>query len=317
MNEAIDRIREAALANDAQAQWDLAVCYAQGNGVEQSGAKAFEWVCRAAENGHAGAADYVIDAYENGKEELGIQPDLDKLVEWADKLSENGCAAMRIKYAQLACNDATCKKVNISTAFERVAEFADKGNLLCMFCAAILGQTIGERNLKNSIYDCAHMNRVIKYVNMLDGTKYEIPEEEKASYWYDYGAILQNAKKKAESLYWFKKAIPYSVSAEMAFALFSFAYHSQKGTPLSSSDYVEVYNHAINALKRTDYKITVGWEIEAYLLLAILTREGAGTPVDIDASYDWTVRAANLGSEDAKRDLPRYHKKLFGGYTFK
>ena len=33
MNEAIDRIREAALANDAQAQWDLAVCYAQGNGV--------------------------------------------------------------------------------------------------------------------------------------------------------------------------------------------------------------------------------------------------------------------------------------------
>lgn len=88
MNEAIDRIREAALANDAQAQWDLAVCYAQGNGVEQSGTKAFEWICRAAENGHEGAADYVIDAYENGKEELGIQPDLDKLVEWADKLSE-------------------------------------------------------------------------------------------------------------------------------------------------------------------------------------------------------------------------------------
>ena len=115
---------------------------------------------------------------------------------------------MRIKYAHLAHNDATCKKVNISTAFERVAEFADEGNLLCMFCAAILGQTIGERNLKNSIYDCAHMNRVIKYVNMLDGTKYEIPEEEKASYWYDYGAILQNAKKRLNPYIGSKKQFP-------------------------------------------------------------------------------------------------------------
>ncbi|MDY2834724.1 MAG: hypothetical protein SOW46_05950 [Candidatus Aphodomonas sp.] len=103
----------------------------------------------------------------------------------------------------------------------------------------------------------------------------------------------------------------------MRWAIYSFLNQTKLGSIPGSSDYVEVYNHAINALKRTDYKITVGWEIEAYLLLAILTREGAGTPVDIDASYDWTVRAANLGSEDAKRNLPRYHKKLFGGYTFK
>ena len=317
MNEAIDRIREAALANDAQAQWDLAVCYAQGNGVEQSGAKAFEWICRAAENGHEGAADYVIDAYENGKEELGIQPDLDKLVEWADKLSENGSAVMRIKYAQLAHNDATCKKVNISTAFERVAEFADKGNLFCLAAAFTLGSFIGERNLKNCIYDCAHMNRVIKYMNMLDGTKYEVSEGGKAAIWYYYGSTLSAVKRTAESLYWYKKAIPYSADAEMCWAFYSVMNQVALGNTPGSSDCTEAYRHAINALKRTDSKRTVSLEIQTYNLLAILTREGLGTPVDINASYDWTVRAANLGNEDAKRDLARYHKKLVVGYTFK
>lgn len=52
-------------------------------------------------------------------------------------------------------------------------------------------------------------------------------------------------------------------------------------------------------------------------ILAKMTRNGFGTPIDIDASYHWAVRAAELGDEDAKRDLPRYRKKLFGGYTFK
>ena len=52
-------------------------------------------------------------------------------------------------------------------------------------------------------------------------------------------------------------------------------------------------------------------------ILAKMTRNGFGAPIDIDASYRWAVRAAELGDEDAKRDLPRYRKKLFGGYTFK
>lgn len=101
MYETIEQLMEAALANDADAQWDLAVCYAQGNGVEHNNEKAFEWVCRAAENGNVGAAHYVISAYENGKEELGIQPDPNKLVVWVDKYSENGNDAILEKYIDL------------------------------------------------------------------------------------------------------------------------------------------------------------------------------------------------------------------------
>ena len=315
MNEAIDRIREAALANDAQAQWDLAVCYAQGNGVEQSDAKAFEWICRAAENGNEEAEKYVISAYENGKEELGIQPDLDKLVEWADKLSENGSAAMRIKYAQLYYNETTHGKIDIFKAYDRVAELADKGNIPCAFYAYMLGALIAEVKVENGIYDCSHLERVINYMKILDGTDHPISEKDKASVWYKYGLSLMNQNKNAESMNWFKLAIPYSANAEMLYASFSIHQASTQGA--NSPLWAEAYKHAKHAVERNDCEKKKEFEMVTCGALAKMTRNGFGTTIDIDASYHWAVRAAELGDEDAKRDLPRYRKKLFGGYTFK
>ena len=317
MNEAIDRIREAALANDAQAQWDLAVCYAQGNGVEQSDAKAFEWICRAAENGNEEAEKYVISAYENGKEELGIQPDLDKLVEWADKLSENGSAAMRIKYAQLCLNRDCCKNTNINgfTGFERVAELADKGNITCAYYAYNIGGVIGQINVEDGIYDCPHMERVIKYMNMLDGTDLKVSAESKSVTWYNYGLTLMKLDKTAESMYWFKKAVPHNANAEMIYACMLNDQASTQGA--NSPLWAEAYKHAKHAVERNDCEKKKGFEMVTCGILAKMTRNGFGAPIDIDASYRWAVRAAELGDEDAKRDLPRYRKKLFGGYTFK
>lgn len=317
MNEAIDRIREAALANDAQAQWDLAVCYAQGNGVEQSDAKAFEWICRAAENGNEEAANYVISAYESGKEELGIQPDWEKLVEWADKLSENGSVAMRIKYAQLYFYDVTHGKFSISidNAYKHVAEFADAGNIPCAFYAYALGSIIAQTNVNLEIYDCSHLDRVISYMNILDRTDHPISEKDKAGVWYNYGLSLMNQNKNAESMNWFKLAIPYNANAEMLYAYLLSGQASTQGA--NSPLLADVYKHAKHAVERNDCEKKKEFEMVTCGVLAKMTRNGFGTPIDIDASYRWAVRAAELGDEDAKRDLPRYHKKLFGGYTFK
>lgn len=317
MNETIDRIREAALANDAQAQWDLAVCYAQGNGVEQSDAKAFEWICRAAENGHEGAANYVIAAYENGKEELGIQPDMDKLGEWADKLSKNGSAAMRIKYADLAINRKS-DKANICVAFDRVAELADKGNIACASFAYILGKILATINDEAGINDFPHLERVLNYMKMLDGTDLAVSEKDKSAIWYFYGMSLLREDKNAEAMHWFKLATPHNANAEMLYAIFltNQAVEQGKNSPL----WAEIYNHSKHGIERNDcipYFQQEGLVRIACHALARQTRNGWGTPVDIDASYRWCARAAELGDEDAKRDLPRYHKKLFGGYTFK
>lgn len=319
MYETIKQLMEAALANDADAQWDLAVCYAQGNGVERSNEKAFEWVCRAAENGHVGAAHYVISAYENGKEELGIQPDFEKLVEWADKLSENGSADIRIKYAQLVLspNAATLqgKNADIFRGFERVAELADKGNIDCALLAYLTGDLIGHIIVNTGGSDCPHMERVIKYMNMLDGTDKEVSKEMKSSTWYDYGMVLLRLDKNAESMRWFQMASPYIADAELIYTSLLNDQACSEG--INSPLWVDVYNHAKHAVEKNDIPKNKGFESVICRILAVTTRDGLGTPVDIDASYRWCVRAAELGNENAKQNLPHYRKKLFGGYTFK
>lgn len=315
MYETIEQLMQAALANNADAQWDLAVRYANGNEVEQSNEKAFEWICRAAENGHEGAANYVLDAYEGGKEELGIQPDIEKLVEWADKLSENGSAAMRIKYAQVVLSPYAAtpegKNADIYRGFERVAELADKGNIECALLAYHTGHFIGRRDA-----DCPHMERAIKYMSMLDGTNKEISKEMKYNTWYDYGTVLLRLNKDAESMHWFQMATPYIADAELIYT--SLLYGQVCGEGMRSSPlWVEVYTHAKHAAERNDCPKRKDLEGMTCALLSQLTRDGLGTPVDLDASYRWCVRAAELGDETSKQRLPHYHKKLFGGYTFK
>ena len=72
MSENVQALQASALLGDAQAQWQLALCYAQGNGVEQNDAVAFSWVCKAAENGYEEAAKYVLSAYDEAKRSLGF-----------------------------------------------------------------------------------------------------------------------------------------------------------------------------------------------------------------------------------------------------
>ena len=89
---------------------------------------------------------------------------------------------------------------------------------------------------------------------------------------------------------------------------------------VNSPLWAESYNHFKHGVERNDCAPCFQREElvrSACHALAQQTRNGWGTPVDIDASYRWCVRAAELGHEDAKRDLLRYHKKLFGGYAFK
>lgn len=317
MDRAIDQLKEASLSNDAEAQWELAICYAQGNGVEQSDAKAFEWICRAAENGKEEAENYVINAYENGSEELGIQPDMDKLAEWADKLSENGSAAMRIKYADLAM-ERKSNNINIIRAFRYVAELADKGNIACAFHAFKLGGLLAAVYDDNTINDFPHLERLLNYMKMLDGTDLAISEKEKSHIWYFYGMSLFREDKDAEAMHWFKLAIPHNANAEIFYASSLTKQAIEQG--VNSPLWAESYNHFKHGVERNDCAPCFQREElvrSACHALAQQTRNGWGTPVDIDASYRWCARAAELGHEDAKRDLLRYHKKLFGGYAFK
>lgn len=315
MSENVQALQAIALLGDAQAQWQLAVCYAQGNGVEQNDAVAFSWVCKAAENGSEDAAKYVLSAYDKGKEELEVQPDLDKLVEWADKLSAAGSNTGRFYYATLWLENTARDRIKLSEAFSRAVKGADEEDLRCMGVACYLGHIIAEVYFGDHYIDdtISVLKSINRWIEKLNQTEAAVSDNLKACIWYLYGKCLLVQDKDREAMQWFKKAMPWNVNAEIMYGL-SLAQEAQQTKNVSL--YKEVVPHLLHAVNSDDTKEQF-LEASAYYTLAIAARAGLGTNVDMDASYQWTCRAAELGNEEAKKELPRYHKKLFGGYSYK
>lgn len=63
--QGIEKIRNAAEAGNADAQYKLASVYAKGSRVSKNEVEAVKWFRKAAENGHAGAQDKVGDLYDS------------------------------------------------------------------------------------------------------------------------------------------------------------------------------------------------------------------------------------------------------------
>ena len=77
---AMEELRPAAIAGNAEAEELIGVMYASGLGVERDDMRAFEWYLRAALKGHAGAQSGVGWYYEVGR---GMPaPDLVRAYMW-------------------------------------------------------------------------------------------------------------------------------------------------------------------------------------------------------------------------------------------
>ena len=88
--EAENKYLDDALAGNAEAQYNLAECYYEGElGLEKDYAKAVEWYTKAAEQGHAQAQNNLGDCYDGGD---GVAQDYSKAVEWYRKAAEQGNA---------------------------------------------------------------------------------------------------------------------------------------------------------------------------------------------------------------------------------
>ena len=58
--------QQKAKAGDVKAQLALAICYHDGNGIEQDNEKAFYWLTKAANQGYAPAQAPLAFCYQNG-----------------------------------------------------------------------------------------------------------------------------------------------------------------------------------------------------------------------------------------------------------
>lgn len=88
----LDEARELAAKNDPQAQYNLGLRYATGEGVDRDPQQAIEWYTRAANNGHDLAQNNLGAMYETGK---GVDADQQTAVRWYRAAAEQGQ-----KYAQ-------------------------------------------------------------------------------------------------------------------------------------------------------------------------------------------------------------------------
>ncbi|MCL2196011.1 MAG: sel1 repeat family protein [Treponema sp.] len=83
----INAIIKAAESGDAEAQTSLALCYYQGEGVEQDYKLAAFWYTKAAEQGDAGAQCLLGMCYESGD---GVEKDTKKALYWYLQSAEQG-----------------------------------------------------------------------------------------------------------------------------------------------------------------------------------------------------------------------------------
>ena len=82
-----NEVKLTATGGDADAQFELAGLYAEGNGVKQNLTEAVKWCRKAAEQGHDGAQYKLGLSYQNGK---GVpQSDTDAYI-WLNISAENG-----------------------------------------------------------------------------------------------------------------------------------------------------------------------------------------------------------------------------------
>lgn len=83
----IKYLMDAANQGDVGAQYNLGVCYENGQGVAQSYSEAASWYRKAAEQGHANAQNSLGVCYENGQ---GVAQCCSEAIKWYRKAAEQG-----------------------------------------------------------------------------------------------------------------------------------------------------------------------------------------------------------------------------------
>lgn len=79
--------KNAAECGDLEAQYNLAGCYYNGEGIERDYKKAFNLYSVVAENGDADAQANLAEMFEKGK---GTEKDLKKALFWYSKAANQG-----------------------------------------------------------------------------------------------------------------------------------------------------------------------------------------------------------------------------------
>lgn len=141
--QATAEIRKVAEQGDAEAQFKLGICYANGTGVPEDLAQAVDWFRKAADQGHALAQFNLAKCYAYGN---GVPKDVAQAVVWLRKAADQGNVDAQtdlgLLYSDCESIYADCEGVpkDIPQAIIWFRKAADQGAGLAMaFLGALYG----------------------------------------------------------------------------------------------------------------------------------------------------------------------------------
>ena len=121
--EAVKWYHKAAEKGRSDAQFELAECYYNGDGVEENKEEAVKWYHKAAEKGRSDAQFELAECYYNGD---GVEKNKEEAVKWYRKVAEKGRSDVQFKLAECYYNGDGVEK-NYKEAIKLYQSSADQG----------------------------------------------------------------------------------------------------------------------------------------------------------------------------------------------
>ncbi|MBQ9715853.1 MAG: SEL1-like repeat protein [Clostridia bacterium] len=175
-----------AQQGDAQAQFELARCYYNGDKIEQDYQKALDWFKKSAEQGHAEAQFEFGLCYYDG---CLVKQDAKKAVEWLEKSAEQGFAKAQ-SLLGICFEDGTGVAEDAEKALYWYTKAADQGDVDALYNLALFyNGGIVENDDQKAMY---HLQKAI------DSGDADI--QYRAAYWFERGVATKQDYAKMISL---------------------------------------------------------------------------------------------------------------------
>lgn len=125
-----ESLLELAHSGNADAQFEVGLCYDEGDGVKEDKYEAFKWFMKAAMNGHGRAQNAVGLCYEAGE---GVAKNMSEARRWFQKSVDSGCTKGMINMAGVYNDEGHVEKA--WPLLERAARLGneDAQNILKVF----------------------------------------------------------------------------------------------------------------------------------------------------------------------------------------
>lgn len=268
-NDEIKELMEAAEQGDVIAQYNLAVSYQEGEGVEENPELAFKWFLKAAEQGDSDAQYQVATCYRMGE---GVAENKNESINWLIKSAEQDNA--NAYYGLASCYDRGYGsiKADPAKAFELYVKSAE----------------LGQPQALNEIANCYQQGKGVernieKAVAFLSQAAEAGIAEAQHNLGYCYHKAVVVEQSYAMAAEWYGKAVEQGY--QPAYGPLAQIYYYGKGGLSDIPRAVEIFTEAADEFD----------DAEAMYYLSTIYQMGRGVEKDPEKGMDWMIKSAQNG----------------------